>query len=82
MAIPLAALTEKEHRRFSGFVLSEMGVDRARIAAMLEVSPRTVAVWEKRFAEGPNVRDAPRSGRRRTYEKDAEDRFIAFYCQT
>lgn len=82
MAMPLAKLAEREQRRFSGFVLSEMALNRARIAAMLEVSPRTVAAWEKRFAEGPNVWDAPRSGRRRTYEKDVEDRFIAFYCQT
>lgn len=82
MAMPLANFTEREQRRFSGFVLSEMGVDRRQIAAMLEVSPGTAAAWEKRFVEGPNVWDAPRSGRNRIYGKDIEDRFIAFYCQT
>lgn len=83
MAMPLAKLTEREQRRFSGFVLSGMGMDRAQIAATLGVCPGTAAAWEERFAEGPkNVRDAPRSGRERTYGKDVEDRFIAFYCQT
>ncbi len=82
MAMPLTELSERELRRFSGFVLSEMGLARGHIAAMLEVSPRTLPAWDERFAAGPNVWDAPRSGRKRTYDKDAEDRFIAFYCQT
>lgn len=82
LALPLAELSDKERRRFAGFVLSEMQLAGGRIAAMLDVSPRTTAAWEKRFAGGPNVWDAPRSGRSRTYQKDVEDRFIAFYCQT
>ena len=32
--------------------------------------------------DGPNIWDAPRSGRPRKYGKDVEDRLIAFYCQT
>ena len=56
--MPLAKLSAREQDRFAGYVLSERGLDRRHIAALLEVSPGTVAVWEKRFAEGPNVRDA------------------------
>jgi len=82
MVMPQAALSEREQRRLSGYVLLENGFDRGHIAAMLEISPGTVAVWERRFAEGLNVSDAPRSGRRRVYGKDVENRFIAFYCQT
>ncbi len=52
------------------------------IATMLEISQRTISVWEERFSEGPNVWDAARSGRKRIYTKEIEDRFIAFYCQT
>lgn len=78
----LSELSEREQRRLSGFVLLETGLCRGRVAAMLEVSPGTVAAWERRFAEGPEVWDAPRSGRERRYGKEIEDRFIAFYCQT
>ena len=49
---------------------------------MLEVSPRTLAAWEPRYAAGLDLREAPRSGRPRTYGKEIEDCFIAFYCQT
>lgn len=82
MALPLAGLSDRERRRFSGFVLSEMAFAPRHIAAIVEVSPRLAAAWRKRFAEGPDIWDAPRSGRNRIYEKDMEDRFIAFYCQT
>jgi len=80
--MPLAKLSAREQGRFAGYVLSERGLDRRHIAAMLEVSPATVAVWAERFAEAQSVQDAPRSGRQRTYGKGVEDRFIAFYCQT
>ena len=82
MVMPLKKLSEREQRRFSGYVLSRNGFCRGQFAAILDISPGTVSVWEKRFAEGLNVLDAPRSGRNRIYGKDIEDRFIAFYCQT
>lgn len=82
LATPLAKLSAREQDRLAGYVLLERGVGRGQIAAMLEVSRGTLAVWEKRFTAGPNLQDAPRSGRGRTFEKDVEDRFIAFYCQT
>lgn len=82
MVMPPAKLNEREQRRFSGYVLSRNGFCRGHIAAMLDISSGTVGVWKKRFVEGLNVSDAPRSGRRRVYGKDVENRFIAFYCQT
>ena len=82
LALPLAELTERERRRFSGFALSETGIYDRRIAAVLEVSPSTVTSWVKRFAGEPRIWDAPRNGRPRLYGKDVEERFIGFYCQS
>lgn len=82
LALPLSELSERERLRFSGFALSEAGFGESQIAAELEVSPRTVTAWVERFAGEPNVWDAPRGGRPRLYDKEVENRFIAFYCQT
>lgn len=80
--MPLAQLRPREQDRFAGYVLLEQGLNRAHVAAMVGVSGGTVRAWEQRFAAGGEIRDAPRRGRRRTYDKDIEARFIAFYCQT
>ena len=82
LAQPLAQLGSREQDRFAAYVLSDSGVDRGHTAAVLGVSARTVAASEKRCAAGLDVRDAPRRGRPRTYGKEIEDRFVAFYCQT
>ncbi len=82
LALPLAQLSDRQRSRFSSFVLSELEVKSGQIASMLETSPRTITAWEERFSKGPDVWDAPRSGRNRIYNKEIEDRFIAFYCQT
>lgn len=82
MGLAPADLSAREGLRFSGLVLLETGLTNGRIAGMLGVSSSTTAAWRRRFAEGPELWDAPRSGRRRTYGKEVEERFIAFYCQT
>lgn len=74
--------SDKQRQRFGGYVLLQMGLGQTRIAAKLEVSPRTVFAWGERFADGPNIWDSPRSGRKRKFPQDIEDRLIAFYCQT
>jgi len=69
-------------QRFAIAVLSEHNVEAAAIAFAAGVSIDTVHRWQQRQDEGLDIFDAPRPGRPRLYDKDVEDRFIGFFCQS
>lgn len=80
----LEPLPMREQLRFCGYALFKSEVDRGPIARLLKVHPSTVSSWQKRYEceSITDFSDAPRSGRRRIYGADIQQRFIAFYCQT
>jgi transposase len=74
--------SSREHRRFVIAVLSECEEQDSVIATAADVSIPTVKRWQNRQENGLDIWDTPRPGRPCLYDKDIEDRFIAFYCQS
>jgi hypothetical protein len=82
IGLNLNTLTDRQRRRFGVYVLSELEIPTKQISVSLDLDCRTVRLWGQRQQDGLKFRERPRPGCGRTYLKDVEDRFIAFYCQT
>ena len=80
----LQQLPSCQYLRFCGYALGDAQLKQTQIAHFLSVHPDTVRNWQPRYTNTLQLElcDAPRSGRKRTYDSCLESRFIAFYCQT
>lgn len=62
--------------------LHEAELPHKLIAGYVGCSSSTIWRWLRRAANGGELSDRPRSGRKRQYDESARLKLIAFYCQT
>lgn len=77
-----ADISRVKRKRFTAVALIEYGHAPRLAGTFAGISTDTVRYWTQRQHSGLNVQDAPRHGSPRKYDKNTEDRLIAFYCQT